>query len=66
MSALSGSFDQEAETGETADSLAARFDEDWHRAERRFGVVILLRFQDETRCGKVRAWQDHAGLIQSS
>jgi hypothetical protein len=29
-------------------------------------LVILLRFQDETKCGKVRAWQDHAGLIQSS
>ena len=29
-------------------------------------LVILLHFQDETRCGKVRAWQDHAGLIQSS
>jgi hypothetical protein len=27
--------------------------------------LILIRFQDETKCGKVRAWQDHAGLIQS-
>jgi tetratricopeptide (TPR) repeat protein len=43
MSTLPGSFDQESETGETADSLAARFDEDWHRAERRFGVVSGYR-----------------------
>jgi len=25
--------------------------------------LILMRFQDETNCGKVWAWQDHAGLI---
>ena len=43
MSTLPGSFDQEAETGETADSMAARFDKDWHRAERRFGVVSGYR-----------------------
>ena len=28
--------------------------------------LIPIRFQDETKCGKVRAWQDHAGWIQSS
>jgi hypothetical protein len=29
-------------------------------------VLILIRFQDETNSGRVAAWQDHAGLIQSS
>jgi hypothetical protein len=28
-------------------------------------ALILIRFQDETKGGKVRAWQDHAGLIHS-
>ena len=28
--------------------------------------LILIRFQGETKCGKVSAWQDHAGLIRSS
>jgi hypothetical protein len=29
-------------------------------------ALILIRFQDETNSGRVAAWQDHAGLIQSS
>ena len=29
-------------------------------------VLILSRFQDETKCGRVSAWHDHAGLIHSS
>ena len=28
--------------------------------------LILIRFQDETNCGRVSAWQDHAGLIHRS
>ena len=27
--------------------------------------LILIRFQDETNFGRVSAWQDHAGLIQT-
>ena len=30
------------------------------------GGLILVRFQDETNCGRVLAWHDHAGLIHSS
>ena len=29
-------------------------------------TLILVRFQDETNCGRVLAWHDHAGLIRSS
>ena len=29
-------------------------------------LLILVRFQDETNCGRVLAWDDHAGLIHSS
>ncbi len=28
--------------------------------------LILIRFQDEPNSGRVVAWQDHVGLIQSS
>jgi hypothetical protein len=28
-------------------------------------LVILIRFQDETNCGRVSAWQDHVELIHS-
>ena len=32
----------------------------------RTSLLILVRFQDETNCGRVLAWHDHAGLIRSS
>ncbi len=30
------------------------------------GLLILIRFQDETKHGRVSAWQDHVGWIHSS
>ena len=29
-------------------------------------ALILIRYQDETNCGRVHGWQDHDGLIRSS
>jgi hypothetical protein len=31
-----------------------------------FRLLILIRFQDEPKGGRVAAWQDHVGLIQLS